>query len=178
MKKSLQISKLDAAKRQLETAIRIYFFDGDPVALHTLTAAGYNVIRDINTKRSGERMMIKDQIFDYIKPEFKEMFRLKLNEAENFFKHADRDHDATLDFNPKLTELFLLDACSQYYKLTGEFPPLFRVYQMWFMVNNQSVFNFPKEQVAILRMNTAEMVTMGKQGFFNVALLLLMKSGI
>jgi hypothetical protein len=41
--KKLKISKLDAAKRQLEVAIRLYFYFGDPVAIHTLTAAAYNI---------------------------------------------------------------------------------------------------------------------------------------
>jgi hypothetical protein len=33
--KEFKVSKLDAAKRQLETAIRLYFSDGDPVSIHT-----------------------------------------------------------------------------------------------------------------------------------------------
>jgi len=49
----LTISKLDAAKRQLETVIRLYFVHGDPVSIHTLTSAAYNVIRDVNKKRGG-----------------------------------------------------------------------------------------------------------------------------
>ncbi len=43
----LEISKLDAAKRQLDTAIRLYFCDGDPVSIHTLAAASYNILRDV-----------------------------------------------------------------------------------------------------------------------------------
>ena len=39
MMKNITVSKLDAAKRQLETVIRLYFFDGDPVSIHTLTSA-------------------------------------------------------------------------------------------------------------------------------------------
>jgi hypothetical protein len=52
----LTISKLDAAKRQLETVIRLYFSNGDPVAIHTLTGAAHTVVRDIGAKtrqRSG-----------------------------------------------------------------------------------------------------------------------------
>jgi hypothetical protein len=33
------VTKLDAARRQLKTAIRHGFEDGDPVAIHTLIAA-------------------------------------------------------------------------------------------------------------------------------------------
>jgi hypothetical protein len=95
--KEIKVSKLDAAKRQLETAIRLYFFDGDPVSIHTLTAAAYNVLRDITKRKGAEPVIFKGQVFDYVKPEHHEMFRAKISEAENFFKHADRDHEATVD---------------------------------------------------------------------------------
>jgi hypothetical protein len=34
-----RISKLDAAERQIDTAIRLYFEDGDLVSIHKLSAA-------------------------------------------------------------------------------------------------------------------------------------------
>jgi hypothetical protein len=59
-----------------------------------------------------------------------EMIIVNVNEAENFFKHAHRDHDITLDCNPDLTELLIIDACAQYKKLTSEEPPLFIIYRV------------------------------------------------
>ena len=38
------LSKLDVARRQLETAIRLYFYDGDFVSTHTLAAAACKVL--------------------------------------------------------------------------------------------------------------------------------------
>lgn len=49
----LRLSKLDAARRQLETATKLYFEHGDEVSIHTLAAAAYSVIRDINEHRGG-----------------------------------------------------------------------------------------------------------------------------
>ena len=72
MIKSLTISKLDAAKRQLETYIRLYFHSGDPVAMHTLTAAAFGIIRDLNEKRSGTPTL-RDRVFENVKPEQKEI---------------------------------------------------------------------------------------------------------
>lgn len=71
MQKLLKISKLDAAKRQLETVIRMYFNSGDPVSIHTLAAAGYNLIRDINSNRGGTSMIVKDCISEHVKPDIK-----------------------------------------------------------------------------------------------------------
>lgn len=170
MEKDLIISKLDAARRQLEIAIRLYFQNGDPVSIHTLTAAAYNVICDINNKRGGDSMLIKKKIFEYVKPEFQKEFRDKMNEAENFFKHADRDHDATLTFNPDQSEMLILDACSQYYKLTGENLPLFTVFRGWYMANHPDLFILPEEQARLLSISTPSVLKMGRLDYFNAIL--------
>ena len=128
----LQIAKLDAAKRQLETAIRLYFHEADPVSIHTLTAAGYELIKDLNKHWGGDPMWTKEMLPNqWAKPEYRAELLQSLNEAENFFKHADKDHDQLLDFNPRQTELLLLDACEKYHVMTGERSPLFLVYRMW-----------------------------------------------
>src|SRR5438128_1514480 len=53
----IQVTKLDAVRRQLETAIILWFHDGDPVSIHTLAAAAYQIIYDINAHRGGAPMM-------------------------------------------------------------------------------------------------------------------------
>jgi hypothetical protein len=138
--KEFTVSKLDAAKRQLETAIRLYFSDGDPVSIHTLTGASYNILRDITKHKGVEPMLFKDRMLDSVKPEYREMFIKKVNGAENFFKHGDRDHEAALDFNADMSELLIIDACAQYKKLAGEEPSLFAIYRVWFTANRPDAF--------------------------------------
>ena len=175
MKRELKVSKLDAAKRQLETTIRLYFSDGDPVSIHTLTAAAYNVLRDVTKQKGGEPMLIKSQILDYVKPEHHKMIKEKVAEAENFFKHADRDHDATLDFNPEMSELLLIDACAQYKKLAGEEPPLFVIFRVWFIANYPDVFIFTDEFKKALKDHIPSMLQTGRAGFFSTILPIVMK---
>ena len=55
MKKKIKISKLDAAKRHLETAIRLYFNYGDPIAIHTLACAAHGILSDLNEEHKGNR---------------------------------------------------------------------------------------------------------------------------
>jgi hypothetical protein len=59
--KGLRIGKLDAARRQLETAIILWFTDGDPVAIHTLAFAAYEIIHVVSKKRDPNR---RDLLFD------------------------------------------------------------------------------------------------------------------
>ncbi len=131
MKSKLQVSKLDAARRQLETAVRLYFAEGDSVSIHTLTAAAYQLLADINRARGGSPML-KEQVPTWVRPDAQDEARSRLNEAANFFKHADRDHDDVLAFNPGPTELLLYDACVKYKEFTGEAVPVLGVFHVWF----------------------------------------------
>ena len=168
--KEFTVSKLDAAKQQLETAIRLYFSDGEPVSIHTLTAAAYNILRDVTKHKGLEPMLIKGQMLDYVIPEYRKMIAEKTVEAENFFKHADRDHEATLDFNPDMSEFLIIDACAQYKKLAGEEPPLFLIYRVWFTANRPDFFIFADEFKKVLKTNAPSIVQMGRAQYFSMVL--------
>lgn len=177
MEKSITISKLDAAKRQLEIFIRLYFNSGDPVAMHTLAAAAFGIIRDLNQKRGGSPTL-HETIFENVKPEHHKLFREKLSEAQNFFKHADRDHEATLEFNPDSTEFVAMDACFKYTELTGELPPLFHIFRGWMMMTHQNIFTFPKEDRHQFERLATTFVPTGKAAYFNDMLSMVMKTGV
>jgi hypothetical protein len=48
---SIYITKLAAAQRQLDAAIRMVLQDEDELAVHTLVAAAYRILRDLKAKR-------------------------------------------------------------------------------------------------------------------------------
>ena len=48
---SLHITKLAAAKRQLQAAIRMFFMPEDELAVHTIAAAAYGLLKDIKRER-------------------------------------------------------------------------------------------------------------------------------
>lgn len=133
----LHISKLDAAKRQLEVAIRLYFSWGDPVAIHTLAAAAFNVLIDINNHRGGNGPPIRENYLDWIKSEYLSDAKKKLKEAENFFKHADRDPDSTFPFRPQTTEFVLFDGVELYFGLTQELSPLLHTFRAWWLIQHK-----------------------------------------
>ena len=47
----LVINKLEAARRQIDAAIRMTFDNEDELAIHTVAAAGYRILREILAKR-------------------------------------------------------------------------------------------------------------------------------
>ena len=125
---SFTITKLDAAKRHLETAIALFFNDADPIPIHTLTCAAYDILDGVNQHRGGKEMWVKRRYTQLPgRPT-----RADLNEIQNFLKHADRDPEGSLDFFPIMAEPMLADACRTYLELTRETNPLFEVMLRWF----------------------------------------------
>jgi hypothetical protein len=125
------ISKLDAARLQLDAAIEIYFVSENPVALHTLTAAAYNILRDIAIKEGSEYPFIKTTFISEYPESKHKMLRDFINGPENFFKHADRDPAGTITFDPELTEVLLLDACAYFRDKDVPRPRYYNIFRGW-----------------------------------------------
>ena len=134
-----RVTKLEGARRQLAAAIDLFFSHGDIVAVHTLAGAAQELLRGLG-KAKGVRSFMKDN--SEIRPEkLKEVaaIRRKINEAENFFKHADRDPDAVLGFRPAATPFYILDGVELYGQLAGSLFPEAEVFRMWFIVKYPNV---------------------------------------
>ena len=146
----IKISKLDAAKRQVETAIRLYFNYGDPIPIHTLACASHEILSDLNKKRkySGAPMIMDDFL---IKDEYKKEYKRMIREPQNFFKHADWNPEGILDFNPDVSAFFIYDAISKYQELTGEIVPSFRIFRGWYCAQHIDQFYFPEDQKELIK---------------------------
>ena len=105
----IRISKVEAARRQLQTAITLWFTDGDPVSVHTLVFAAYEVFHSVSKSRNPNR---RDLLFDtlLIKEEYRSDWSKIIKKSARFFKHADRDPEDNLDFYPEMNEWFILFA--------------------------------------------------------------------
>lgn len=144
----IQLSKLEAAKRQIETAITLFIKNKDAVAIHTLTAASHEILRDLS-KKQGKESFVKDGLLKKVRPEFQKRFIIKINEAENFFKHADKDSDKFLEFDAEQTEFLLWDCCWMFQNITNEYSPLILLYRTWFFTKNPDYFEEEKDRTAM-----------------------------
>lgn len=103
-----KVTKFDAISAQLDAAVELYFLSNNIIATHTLAAAAYNALRDIAKVQQEEHPFLKRGFIDAIsEPEKSRIIRF-LNAPENFFKHADRDHDEIMEFDSDLTEILLI----------------------------------------------------------------------
>jgi hypothetical protein len=131
------VSKIQAAQRQLDAAIKIYFEGGDYLAAYALAAASLEVTENLYSKNRED--IIKRQLHegngDYKKIQFSYMETLKMavkeehwNEAyklfrrtQNFLKHADKDADQEIeDVDGELLLVYLSLASRNFSLVTGK----------------------------------------------------------
>jgi len=123
------ITKLEAAERQMNEAIRLFFERRDFVAVHTLAAASDQVLSDMCVAKGIESPLRHDPYFFREKAHKKWFAALK--RAENFFKHADRKPGDTLEFDAEQTMWFLFDATMLYGSLTNGLTHEATVFLCW-----------------------------------------------
>jgi hypothetical protein len=99
----IKVTKLDSARRQLRTATRLWFDEGDPVAIHILAYAAHEIIHRL-FRNAGHKHLMFDS------PLIKDARELK--KEANFLKHAERESkpDDFIMLHPGINELFIMVA--------------------------------------------------------------------
>jgi hypothetical protein len=137
-RKDIPVTKLDAAKRQIDTAIDLWFRNGDPVSIHTLTAAARRILLDLAEHRKGRLGLFDAEL--YIVPGKEKEYKKAIRAPETFFKHAEKDPDATFKFNPDGTDYYLIDCCDSFHALTGDSTKLMSAFVLRCFLFNPSLF--------------------------------------
>src|SRR5690348_5342749 len=85
-----KISKLEAAKRQLDAAIRMFFKNEDILAVHTVSRAAFRILFDLTSEGDAKKAL---------ETHIKKVGVTRFNEETNFLKHSDEDPEAEIDDN-------------------------------------------------------------------------------
>lgn len=126
------VTKIDAARRQLITAIRLFFDGGDPVSVYSLASNAWEVIDvlcmsagvDSFSKQARENLPSGHTLKHYI------------NEpCRNFFKHAERDRnaDSVVELREANVAAILFLAVEDYMRFRRGGPIEAQVFQLWFI---------------------------------------------
>ena len=129
------VTKLDAARRHLDVAVRLFFESRDALAVHTVAAAAQGILRDIAKATGAEHQSI---LHDHpnIPPERRREWIAAINAPRNFFKHADNDPNGVLEFDSAENEGLLLDAVLLYGTVGKDYLSSASVYIGWFTTKN------------------------------------------
>ena len=128
----MRLTKIEVAEKQLREAIRLFAEGRDPVTVQTVVGAAHQVLTDL-ARKNGFGSVIKDS--SYVRPEKKKEWITLVNSAQNFFKHADLDPEAVLDFRPAFTKFLLFDAVEMYLILQKSLFWEGVVFRAWMYVN-------------------------------------------
>jgi hypothetical protein len=126
------LTKLAVARRQLATAIELFFNEGDAVSVYSLATNAWEVIDVLCRKAAIESFSV--QARENV-PKGKDLKRHYINSPyRNFFKHADDDADRTLEPLPdSQVEGVLFLAVEDYIRLNRRSPVQLQVFQLWYL---------------------------------------------
>jgi hypothetical protein len=138
LRETITVDKMDVARRQLKTAIRLWFEDGDPVAIHTLIFASHEITHRL-FKESGQSDLMFDSTI--IKDEHRKEYALMLKEDGIFFKHADRGTSRdTREFVIGRNFLFILMTAIGIGKMVSDMNDEESIFMYWCRVHHPSWF--------------------------------------
>lgn len=119
------VSRQDAIRRQLDTAIWLWFQDDDSVSIHTLACSALKIAHDI-----GEKLGKPAILFEHLPKELKK----DAIAAQGFFKHAKDDPRDVLSFNSGITLYHIYDAANCYKGIFFSLSPLMTTFILRFLL--------------------------------------------
>lgn len=126
---AITVTRIQAARQQLDSAIGLYFVSDDLVSRHTLLFAAIGILNPMILARGGADLLMADKVT----PEFRDRWLATLKESSNFFKHGKKDGDPndTVTFRPLLDELTLSATIEGYGKIAGRLTENMVLFVMW-----------------------------------------------
>ncbi|MDO8387106.1 MAG: hypothetical protein Q7T13_11995 [Polaromonas sp.] len=126
------LTKVAVARRQLATAIDLFFADRDSVSVYSLAANAWEVIDALC--RKAELQSFSVQVRENV-PKGEDLKRNYINSPHrNFFKHADNDSEQTLaSLLDSQVEGVLFLAVEDYIRLNQRSPIQLQVFQVWYL---------------------------------------------
>ncbi len=162
----IRVSKLDAARRQLDCAIELWFAGKDEVSIHTLAAGAHQIIHDINKKKGNQDLLFDSGV---IKDESRAKFVALVKRDMNFFKHADRDAEGITEFVPLGSILFMLFSAVGLQQLGERLNDVEDIFILWLALHHPDWINeaYRKKFEQTLPARDLENIRgLGKQDFF------------
>lgn len=129
----MKITKLEAALKQINIAIYLYFNELDLISVHTLAWASRTIMFDLCKYKR-----IKTTSLSIMNKNYRESYEIFIRKAQNFFKHAAEkdDYKKDFDFKEDMTESILYDAISFYILYTWNQSNHMKIYNSYYYLKN------------------------------------------
>jgi hypothetical protein len=125
----ITVTKASVARSQLETAIQLWFDDGDPVSIHTLAVAAHDCY-DALGKRVGKSSRWRKLIAGESRKA-----QIQAAYAQNFFKHGLKDLKKQARYMPFHGEILLFDSALCHEAIFQSATPLMKAFLVRFAMS-------------------------------------------
>ena len=127
------VDKIEASRRQIETAIWLWFHGGDIVSITQLTDSAFGILLDIYHAENWPKPIPFDDTEAAPQGMRHRDWRDKAREAGNFGKHARTDTNFAYEYNPIFAESYLASAISAQNRLEkAASHGLIALFSLWF----------------------------------------------
>lgn len=147
-KNYITLTKEEAAKRELNHAIKMFFRRDDPICVHLVASAAHEILYHLCCHK-GLKPSMKHKIEVLPKEKQKEIL-YHLDKAYNYLKHAKHDANDNLTFSIEHIEAILIDACVMYQELFTSLSHNTSVFHTWFFLKYAHDMNgHPNQEIYI-----------------------------
>jgi len=137
----VKVNKLAAARRQLDTAIALWFHDGDPVSVLSLSYAAYEILHRLY-RNAGFRGLLYDS--QHMQEDQRSEFCRLIKSVPNFLKHANRsqgeDAEQWVTFPVTQGVAFMLFSIFALRKLVNPLNDVETAFHVWVRIQEPSWF--------------------------------------
>ena len=126
--KTLELTKINVAEALIKTAVRLFFEDGDPVPVYALANAAREILTSVGAHEGVTTLLHALGARD---GKTLQELTTESRKIANFFKHADRDPQAKIEFREDEVDFVLAIACQDFGRITGGMPVEAQIYEVW-----------------------------------------------
>jgi hypothetical protein len=170
-KRTIKVTKLEAARSQLKTAITLWFSDGDPASILALAHGSHEILHRIYRNRG-----FSDLLYDAkkIKEEYRADFVRALKVAPNFIKHQSQDttenENTEIEFPFGTCAVFIVFSIIALMKIVGKLSDEETAFWVWCGIQEPSVF-LKDAQIEQIQIDiSADVSAYAPKEFFNLVL--------
>jgi hypothetical protein len=154
----ISLNRRDVIIRELDSAIWLWFFNRDPVAIHLLAMPAYTCLEDLG-RRSGRGPRIKMHVAER-----------RFGLFYDYCRHASSDPNDLFDFAPRTNDYVLWEATISFEKIFGGLTAYMKAFQAYFVLWLVPEKPEARENASAFLPNgitVDEAVSLGKPQFFD-----------
>lgn len=133
----IQVNAIEAAQRQIDSAIRMTFDGEDPIAIEALTAATHRLIRDDQQSRGDVDAHLR--LGDWISPVHAARFWRHFSAAAEFLKQPGWNPETVFDLEEETNDFLIVFAARWFQGLGYTASREMRVFATWYVACNPGI---------------------------------------